>query len=166
MANLYDYEIGPDADNTTNLEELSPALSPPNGTFAKWKEDIEVGSGHTRGAGYATAIWLWGYLTLAQRDALRAFCPDASADVCIRTRDGDDQFDYYTGIIHWPKEEEIFSGMILDLEIRFTHLVRSVIVGSVVFKGIGSLTGLPVADYSGSTNLIGIGTVTAVGTVV
>lgn len=166
MGNLYNYEIGPDPDNTTNLEELSPALFAPNGVFTKWKEDIEIGSGHTRGAGYATATWLWGYMTLAQRDALRAFCPNASADVCIRTRDGDDQFDYYTGIIHWPKEEEIFSGMILDLEIRFTHLVKDVVVGNVVFEGVGSLTALPVVDHVAAASLSGVGTVTAVGTVV
>ena len=163
---LYNYEIGLDWDNMTNLEALSPPLPAPRGTFAKWKEGIEVGSGHTRGAGYATATWLWGYLTLAQRDALRTYCANASAEICMRTRDAHDQFNEYTGIMHWPQEEEIFNRLVLDLEIQFTHLVTSYLVGSVFFHIVGTLTASAIATYTAGAELAGSGTITAIGTVI
>ena len=163
---LYDYEIGPDWDNMINLESLSPPLPAPRGTFSKWKEDIEIGSGHTRGAGYATATWLWGYLTVAQRDILRTYCDDASADVCIKTRDRDDQYRDYTGIMHWPREEETFSDMVLDIEILFTHLIRKMLVGSVFFHVVGTFTASAVATYTAAADLSGSATIVAEGTVI
>lgn len=123
---LYSYEIGSTA-STTNLESLSTPITATKSTFHPYSVMLPLGDGTVRGAGWPTAEWRWGFLSQAQRDALRAFCSGASASVYIRTRinDTSDAYKYFTATIIWPIEsEERDAGRRLDFVIQFQKMVE------------------------------------------
>ena len=111
-----------------DLSALATAVPEPKSRYQPYSQMLPLSSGSVRGGGWAAATWSWGFLTRAQRDQLRTFCPAASSDVWIRTRtmDSDDAYQVYRGIMVWPVEqEEKDAGRRINFEITFQRLRTS-----------------------------------------
>ena len=109
----------------TNLESLATPVDPPRWFFQPYVELVRLGSGLARGLGLPIAEWRWGIISGAQRDALRAYCTGASAEVYIATRKTDSSNAYanYKAVMVWPSEgEEVDATRRLDFVLRFEHL--------------------------------------------
>lgn len=119
------YQIGTTLVGLATLDSLD--IPDPKSEFAHFTEYVPLVSGGVRGVGSPVAIWRWGYLTQAQRDALRVFCTGASAEVYIETRETDssDVFDQYSATMIWPLEEERDAFHRMEFEVRFQNLVEA-----------------------------------------
>lgn len=88
-----------------------------------------LGNGKRKGQGFPMAIWRWNRLSDVHRQLLRAFCPDLSADVFIRTvinetAAGVKTWANFSCIMQWtPEDEDKQAGNTLGMVIQFTHLV-------------------------------------------
>lgn len=123
---LYSYELGTTYAGMTNVEELATPLPPPRSTFKPYSQAVNLGNGRVRGNGCPVTEWRFGFLKQAQRDQLRTFCPGASAEVYIKTRQNDsaDSYQVYTAVMVWPEEEEKRAGRRLDFVVKFRNLVE------------------------------------------
>lgn len=120
----HNYEIGTTFGGITNLGDLTPAVPEPKSDFNDFSEYLSLGNGTVRGAGWTTAEWRWTYLNRARRDEMKTFCPGASAEVFIRTRNNDtvDAYEYYTAVMVWPIDEEKSYSQRMDFVVRFQNL--------------------------------------------
>lgn len=119
--------------NLINLEDLPVALFPPKSEFSEFSQQIQLGSGKVRGAGWGLARWFWGFIVGTQRDQLRLFCDDAAGDpvasneVYIRTRNNEntDEYAYYSCVLVWPTgEEEKQLSKRIEFSLSFQDLVE------------------------------------------
>lgn len=119
------YKIGTTLENMVTLASLG--IADPKSTFQPYTELVPLDSGKERGQGFPVATWQWGFLTVAQRNALRAYCTGASSSVYIQTRkaDSSDVFDDFTAIMVWPLAEERDAFRRIGFVIRFKHLVEA-----------------------------------------
>lgn len=111
-----------------NVESLSTtSLSAPKHSYQPYFEAIELANGHRRGLGKPVAKWRWGFLTRAQRDRLRSFCPSMSANVYIVTRinESADAYATFYGVMRWPEgDEDKDAGRRLNFEVEFRNLTQ------------------------------------------
>lgn len=122
---LYDYEIGLTYGGMANVEGLTVTLLAPRHTFQDFSQELPLASGGQKGGGWPLASWTWAYVTQAQRNQLKTFCPTGlSADVFIKTRDASGAFAVFTAVLVWPIQEgsEKRAGTILDFELKFQDL--------------------------------------------
>jgi hypothetical protein len=119
------YMIGSTLGGMVTLASLG--VPDPKSTWQPYSELVPLDSGKERGVGFPVATWQFGYLTRAQRNALRTFCTGASAAVYIQTRkaDNDDAYDDYSAIMVWPLAEDRDAGRRISFVIRFKHLVEA-----------------------------------------
>jgi hypothetical protein len=106
-----------------NVETLG--LKAPKSTFKPATTSIDLGNGLARNMGRPVTSWLWGFLTQAQRNTLRAFCTGKSARVYINTRanDASDSYITYDAIALWPDAEERSAGRRLNFTLEFRDLI-------------------------------------------
>lgn len=124
---MADFRIGTSQSNMTNIESLTTPLPVPRAVFKDYAERITAASGRIYGRGYPSCQWTFSLLTSEQRQRLKLFCPNASAQVFIRTLNNDDVYADYQAIMHWPEEEERDASKRrdrLELTVTFTHLVQ------------------------------------------
>jgi hypothetical protein len=107
--------------------ESDLGLPAPHGIWTPYTQPTVLGNGLVRGAGWRTAEWKWGFVTRAQRQILRAFCPApaASANVYIKTRtvENSDAYVVYNANLVWPQQEEPQAGRRLEFSLKFQGLV-------------------------------------------
>ena len=118
----YDFRIGTTRAGMVNIETLVSGLYPMPAPHAIWQpyaEYIRLEDNTYAGIGAPIAVWKFGWLTRAQRDALRVFCPGPSAAIWIRTQSNDNSDVYLdcNGIMVWPLTEERDSTRRINLEI-------------------------------------------------
>lgn len=127
---LFEYQIGTTLLNLINLEdllsELGSEVHAPASTFQPFAELRKAASGKVLGVGFPSASWSWAYLSRNQRDLLRAYCPNASANVFIRTRlqDNGGEYKTYQAYLYWPENEEMDGDTYLNFTLRFAYLVE------------------------------------------
>jgi hypothetical protein len=125
----YLYSIGTSTGAMVNVETLAGGtFPPPKSTFRPYSMPLDLGDGSVRGGGWAEAEWRWGFLTRAQRDAIRAYCTQASAAVYIytRTNDNTDAYATYQAAMIWPQAEEKESkGDRPDFVLTYRRLIPS-----------------------------------------
>lgn len=126
MAAMYEFSLGTTAGNLVNIESLTTPVYPPRADYKKFAEEAMLGDGSVRGLGAPRATWHWGFLSAAQRSALRAYCAGASSQVYVRTPDDLLAFHTYRAILFWPKEEEVEAERMLDLAIEFKLIEKIV----------------------------------------
>jgi hypothetical protein len=91
---------------------------------------VELGSGGVRGLGLPSVTWHWGFLTLAQKTALGAFCGAlaVSQKVYIRTLEAglaSETYATFEATLVWPEQEErAAAGRRLEFTLEFIHLRR------------------------------------------
>lgn len=114
--------------NLTNVESLSPAVSPPKGNYSPFSTYDDLGNGRLGGYGRPTIEWRWGFLTLAERDKMRTFCasPAASSNVYLRSKENEgDAYFYASAVMRWVQgPEERDTGRRLDFVLKFNNVVR------------------------------------------
>lgn len=115
----YEFMIGTTQGSMTNVEALSTPVQAPEATFQAYEDRIDLGSGGVRGVGPAVCTWRWGFLTSAQRAAMKAFCAGASATVYIKTLDDSLAYHTYRATMIWPQAEEVDTGRTLEIAIEF-----------------------------------------------
>lgn len=107
------------------MQALSAMSIPaPQTTYRPYSIDVRLGDGLVRGMGFPVATWHWGFLSAAQRDALKAYCAGQSAQVYIRTPKDDLNFNDYQAVMVWPTEEDRVAGRALDVTLEFHRLVE------------------------------------------
>lgn len=106
--------------------ETDLGLPAPKGVFIPYSQPLDLGGGGLRGGGWPAAEWRWGFLTLTQRNALRALVTGASAAVVVRTtiNDSADAYVYFTAQALWPQSEERDAGRRRNFTLRFRALVE------------------------------------------
>lgn len=118
------YKIGTTSGGMVTLASLG--IPDPKGEYFNYSDLRNLGDGTVRGVGYPRAVWRWGFLSRADRDALRTYCTGvASSAIYIQTRtlDSTDVFDDFSATMIWPAEEERSAGRRLSFEIEFRNLV-------------------------------------------
>ena len=121
------YSIATAASGVSGLLPLSAlGVTWPADNPSPYSLELPLGDGGVRGLGWATTQWHWGFITLAQWNTLRAYCPGKSADVVIRTYDIDDKQSWtnYSGKMIWPTGGMFTAQTMLDFTILFQALVE------------------------------------------
>jgi len=121
----YEFEIGLTLLGMVNVQALAVPLPAPKSSYKRFATLVGLGDLSARGYGNPSSTWRWGFLTLAQRDQLKVFCPGASAQVYIRTkkRDATEAWANFLCWMIWPEEEEVQAGDVLDVTILFRGMV-------------------------------------------
>ena len=122
----YEFEIGLTLVGMTNVTELAVPLLAPKSSYKRFAAIIGLGNLSARGYGNPSSTWRWKFLTLAQRDQLKTFCPGTSAQVYIRTkkRDATEAWANFLCWMVWPEEEEVQAGDVLDFTVLFRDMVE------------------------------------------
>lgn len=132
------FGIGTTSANIIDLADLAipyPLVQPD-----PFFETVELGDGSLRGIGGERITWSWGFLGPAYqggvdtdynnlREALRDYCPGASADIFIISPTNEaEAAKKYSGIMIWPFPETRQAADAkrrLDFSIEFRHLTPS-----------------------------------------
>lgn len=96
---------------------LEPASTPQ--TYSASRALLD---GTVRGMGWAITEWKWGFLLVAQRNALKALCPGKSVSTFIDTRDEADTFVTYRAVMVWQDRPEIFANRWLNFVLQFRKM--------------------------------------------
>lgn len=120
----YEYSLGEDVGSLVLLSDFDPPILAPFTDPAPAVGSITLGDGTERYIGLPVVVWHWGFITAAMRDALKAFCPEKSAEVAIRTLKPDGNYADYTCIMIWPQRENRQAGRILDFNLEFRQMVE------------------------------------------
>jgi len=123
---VYDFEIGETEVGMVNVEELTVPVFAPKSSYKRYQVEVDLGDLTVRGFGRPSATWRWGFLTLAQRDQLKEFCPNASNRIFIQTKQRDDTEEYvvFEAVMVWPEGEEVTAGRVLDFVVAFRDMVE------------------------------------------
>lgn len=105
----------------------------PDDSFFPHSSYSDNGDGSRTPQGFIKVIWRFKMVRSTQREALRDFCPDLSAEVYLRTRTNErDQYGNrvwinLSGQMLWPPEDETVDGEYNgDLDIEFRSCVEIV----------------------------------------
>ena len=103
---ILSFEIGATYAGRVNVETLTtvPNMGPAS-EFYDYSETLPTGDGLQTSRGFPYAVWKWdGFMPTALFNALRGYCPGASATVIIRTLQDDySTYAYYTAKMIWPE---------------------------------------------------------------
>jgi hypothetical protein len=117
-----EYMIGTSLVGMTALRSLTRLVPAPKSTFHPWSKPVQLGDGTIRGLGWKATTWYWKIIRPEEIEQLRTFCPGASAEVYIATRQNvGDTFKPYKAVLVWPEEDRDFLRRV-DLEIKFQRL--------------------------------------------
>ena len=117
----YEFQIGLTLVGLTYVTELAVPLLVPESGYQRFSATVPLGNHAARGFGNPATTWRWVFLSLAQRDQLKVFCPGASAAVYIRTkkRDATEVWADFLCQMVWPEEEEVRARRVLDFTVLF-----------------------------------------------
>jgi hypothetical protein len=105
-----------------NVEDVSADLLPPAGAYVPFSRPTPLLDGTVRGMGWATATWKWGWLALAQRNALKALCAGVSVETFIKMPDDARVTRTYRAVLVWPAAEQYYANTVLDFTLSFRRL--------------------------------------------
>lgn len=118
----YEFKIGATAETMVTL--LSLGVPAPKYEYGIFSGEIVLGDGTARGVGFPVTAWHWGFLTSAQREALRTYCPGKSAIVFMRTIKDDGTYADFEAVVIWANQEERQAGRIIDFTLSFRNMVE------------------------------------------
>lgn len=122
MTYEYSFMIGTAYATLTNLEALN--IPAPRSIWRPYAALADLSDKTVRGLGSPVVVWEWGFLTQAQRDALRTYCTGASSNVWIKTQTMDSAaaYVYYSGVMIWPEQEDYAASRRLNFTLIFRQL--------------------------------------------
>ena len=127
MADLYDIQIGATLVGMVNIETLNGGqMEAPKVRYYPGGESVVLGDGSKRWVGFPSATMTWGFISQANRDALRAYCAGASATVYISIPVNDNQDEYvdFQATMFWPDEEERDASRRKEFVIEYKRLIE------------------------------------------
>jgi hypothetical protein len=101
------------------VEDLTADLLPPASEFQRYSKLTPLADGTVRGLGWSLATWKWGWITAAQRTALKALCSGASVETFIKTLNDTNAFAVYRAVLVWPEREQKYAAHVLDFALQF-----------------------------------------------
>lgn len=91
--------------------------------FQKYSEAKPTADGSLIGRGWSWFEWYWNFLSPTNRDIIKSFCTDLSAEVYARTLDEEQVWHTYRCKMTWPVESpDIQNSHSLKISIRFVVL--------------------------------------------
>jgi len=120
---MADFKIGTTEGGMVNIESLTTPLEIPKSEYLPYARIVNLGNGGKRGVGFPMAIWTFPLLTLEQRDQLKSFCTNASAEVFIRTKLNNDTYANFSATMIWVENEPRWYGVKQNYSITFRNLV-------------------------------------------
>lgn len=78
-----DFKIGTTLMGMVTLASLG--IPDPHPIYGTGVQSIKLGNNAARTIGRPVLIWSWGFVSQSQRDTLRAYIPNASAELYIRS---------------------------------------------------------------------------------
>jgi hypothetical protein len=119
------YAIGTTYETLTPLDELTTPVIDPTPSFYDGELRITLGNGQKKWVGAPWAALDFALLTVDQRNQLREFCADGSAEIYLTTRKNDDTFVTFSGIMWWPDEDQrALTDDPANLRVEFHNLVE------------------------------------------
>lgn len=133
------YKIGSSLGTLTSLDLLATPIVDPKHVAHNYSSQDDLADGSVRGMGWPFIEWRYGYVTQAQRDMFRTFCPSSSSIVYIRTKQNEsaDGFKTYRAVMIWPLNEDKRAGRRMDFILMFRQLLET--------GGISSTTAIATA---------------------
>lgn len=121
-----EFKIGVDVAGLATLDSLGIRI--PMDEFVQYAEQRDLSGGNVIGLGLPQCTWHWGVISQAEYEVLRAYCPSPaqSASIAIRTRNEENDWANYLGIMKLPLRKNFTAGRLLDFSILFTGLVVQV----------------------------------------
>jgi len=120
------FKIATSTASYTPLKTLLPTAKEPDWSYSPYSREDVLGDGSVRGSGYPIAEWHFGYLTLAEYNALKAYCSGKSASVYMvtRTNGATSTLGYgtYGAVMIWPTNVRFQNMKAIDVTVNFTHL--------------------------------------------
>lgn len=124
------FEIGSTLGTVATLASLD--IVDPQYNFSDFSKRVTTGSGLTRGLGFPSCEWFYGYLDTAQYDALKSYCVDNGAAVVIATYNNARQLKRYNAKMTMPdkfalREKGVNTGdwRYMSVTITFTMLTEA-----------------------------------------
>lgn len=119
-------------NNPNNWSQLDQILDvgEPDWAFQKYQAVIILGDMTKKGIGYPSASWTWRGISETDRETLRAFCADLSAEVYVSTPtnetiNGARVWTDASAVMNWLEmDEEKSAERTLDFRIEFTKMVE------------------------------------------
>lgn len=128
----YNFELGTDLEDMTNVEEQAAIQEPPYPHEIKsGAERYTSGTGNEYYDGYPQLTWHWSFMPVPSWQWLiDTFFGDPatalSVDVYVRTKNQNDDYAYYSAKMHMPEiGSEAHRGILgyYDITLRFTHMI-------------------------------------------
>ena len=121
---MSEFEIGATEGGMTNIEDLTTPLPAPRSNYFPYARTHSTGNGGTRGVGSPIATWTFPVFSVDQFNQLKSFCPDASADVYIRTKLDNDAYADFQAKMIWPNDpQDRWYGERKNFTVTFRNLI-------------------------------------------
>ena len=117
------FKIGATAGTVALLSSLG--VLDPAREFSLYSDEVTLPDGSIKGLGWTQASWHWGFITKAQYDILKTYCPGKSASIAIQTLDETQAWDVFTGKIIWPSRISVSNSKVIDFTLVFNALVEA-----------------------------------------
>lgn len=115
------FEIGTSIAGMQTLDILG--ITPPfQAPYNPYTVEVDAADARVYGHGFSSTAWLWGFVSQAERDLLKSYCPGKSAVVYIRTHDADWEWVYCQAIMVWQPESPPNNGFIVEFSLAFRIL--------------------------------------------
>jgi hypothetical protein len=112
------YSIGSSIDSILTFAQLG-IVAPFQDPFNPYAIEIDAADGLVYGHGFATTAFHWGFISQAERNTLKTYCPGKSAIVYHRLRDEDWDWVYCKSVMIWQPEAPPSNGLILNFSLAF-----------------------------------------------
>jgi len=118
------FEVGPNLGSMVNVETV--ITNPPFQTsFVKARLEFDQADALQSEHGWGETTLRWGFITVTDRNALKAYCPNKSAELYWRVRGHSGAWVYVKTVTVWPKEEEPpIVNKILDFSLQLRVLTN------------------------------------------
>lgn len=116
------FEIGPNLGSMVNIETVV-AHPPFQGSFVVGRLAFEQANALVSAHGWGETDWRWGFISVDDYNALKAYCPDKSAELYVRVKGSSSAYVYCKAVMVWPQDPEPPAvNKILDFSVQLRIL--------------------------------------------
>jgi len=112
----HDYRIGSAPNLMQSFGELG-IEAPFQEAYAPFTVEAPAHDARVYGHGFEATALRWGFVTQAQRNTLKSYCPGKSAVVYMRLRDDDWDLVYVKANMIWQEEQPPDNGIIMEFSV-------------------------------------------------
>jgi len=110
------YAVGTSIANMVTFDLLG-IIAPFQDAYVPFTVETPAHDALVYGHGFEATVLRWGFISQAQRNTLKSYCPGKSATVYVRVRDDDWQWVYVKANMIWQEEQPPDNGFILDFSV-------------------------------------------------